>query len=198
MTLRCLNVFGRSSSENNNNNNYYSAQTQTVSNRFNASLPTSQSRAPVCVCICVSLPNALVYRLCLCVCVCVSLRTIAVNRSLALSLPLSSTGSALCRIASPRGMASMASDGKCEREGNMFALWTNCDCDCLAPVHKLVSALVFSAGAVRCGVCSFSKRTKLTYDARFFVPTSVFFSFFSIIGFWFRSLSILKERERAR
>lgn len=71
MTLRCLNVFGRSSSENNNNNNYYSAQTQTVSNRFNASLPTSQSRAPVCVCICVSLPNALVYRFCACVCVCV-------------------------------------------------------------------------------------------------------------------------------
>lgn len=131
-------------------------------------------------------------RLCIAsVLVCVPLRTIAVNRSRSLSLSHSLRLALLfaelpVRAAWPAWQVTVSAN---ERE-IPIALWTNCDCDCLAPVHKLVSALVFSAGAVRCGVCSFSKRTILTYDARFFVPAILFY-------YWF-SLFIGREGERGR
>lgn len=50
MTLRCLNVFSRSRSG--KQAATAAAQTQTVSNRFNASLLASQFSASVFVCVC--------------------------------------------------------------------------------------------------------------------------------------------------
>lgn len=139
MTLRCLNVFSRSRSRSGKQAATAAAQTQTVSNRFNASLLASQFSASVCVCVCIC--EAYLMRLCFtCMCVCSS-----PNRRLAPWTALT-LFNWLCSL------QNCHSHGKCEREADSLALRLTV---IASAWHRFINwFLLWFSQLVRCGaVC---------------------------------------------
>lgn len=185
MTLRCLNVFSRSRS-----GKQAATAAAPNTNRFKpvqrVAAGVAVQRVSVCVCICV----AYLMRLCFtCMCVCSS-----PNRRVAPWTALT-LFNWLCSL------QNCHSHGKCEREADSLVLRLTV---IAIAWHRFINwFLLWFSQLVRCGVCSFSKRTILKNDARFFVPTFVvfFFLFSRSSGYcWycFRFLGKQRDRERKR